>query len=170
MKSFKARKNICAFLLTISRKTIEIIERLLTNVNISLWFIALLTILILCWMNMMKFCRQCFRSSCQQYLSCYLPNLDETLKVGFRGPSRTDSNCHIDICPGNLFPGDICPYQEYLNCYRPDFDKTLNSSSREHLEHIPTITVTFVQATFVLATFVHIRNISTVTDPILMKL
>ena len=42
--------------------------------------------------------------------------------------------------------------------------------SCEHLKQIPTITVTFVQATFVLATFVHIRNISTVTDPILMKL
>ena len=30
--------------------------------------------------------------------------------------------------------------------------------------------VTFVQATFVLATFVHIRNISAITDPILTKL
>ena len=30
--------------------------------------------------------------------------------------------------------------------------------------------MTFVHATFVLATFVHIRNISAVTDPILMKL
>ena len=33
-----------------------------------------------------------------------------------------------------------------------------------------TINLTFVQATFALATFVHIRNISTVTDPILIKL
>ena len=30
--------------------------------------------------------------------------------------------------------------------------------------------MTFVQATFVLATFVHIRNISAATDPILTKL
>ena len=29
---------------------------------------------------------------------------------------------------------------------------------------MPTVIVTFVQATFVLATFVHLRNISAVTD------
>ena len=34
---------------------------------------------------------------------------------------------------------------------------------------MPTVTVTFVKATFVLATFVHIRNVSAVTDPILTK-
>ena len=34
----------------------------------------------------------------------------------------------------------------------------------------PTVMVAFVQATFVLVTFVHIRNISAVTDLILMKL
>ena len=54
--------------------------------------------------------------------------------------------------------------------YCTDFDQTLKVGSWEHLEQIPTVTVTFVQATFVLMTFVHIRNISTVTDPILMKL
>ena len=51
-----------------------------------------------------------------------------------------------------------------------DFDKTLNIGSWEHLEQIPTVTVTFVQTTFVLMTVVHIRKISDVTDPILMKL
>ena len=35
---------------------------------------------------------------------------------------------------------------------------------------MPTVMVTIVQATFVLATFVHIRNISAVTDLILTKL
>ena len=35
---------------------------------------------------------------------------------------------------------------------------------------MPTVTVTFVHATFLLATFVHIRNISAVTDPIFAKL
>ena len=30
-----------------------------------------------------------------------------------------------------------------------DFDKTLNIGSWEHLEQIPTVTVTFVQTTFV---------------------
>ena len=47
---------------------------------------------------------------------------------------------------------------------------TLKVGSCEHLEQIPTVRVAFVHATFVLATFVHIRNISAVTDPILMKL
>ena len=47
--------------------------------------------------------------------------------------------------------------------------------SWEHLELIPTVTVTFVQAifvqaTFVLVRFVHIRNISAVTDTIFTKL
>ena len=37
--------------------------------------------------------------------------------------------------------------QQYLNCYRPNFDDTLKVSSWEHLEQIPTVTGTFVQAT-----------------------
>ena len=66
-------------------------------------------------------------------------------------------------------------YQEYLSCYCPDFDETLQVGSWEHLEQIPTVPVTFVQAifvkvTFVLVTFVHIRNISAVTDTIWTKL
>ena len=43
----------------------------------------------------------------------------------FLGTSRTDSNCHGDICRWNIHPGDICPYQEYLGSYWPDFDDTL---------------------------------------------
>ena len=82
----------------------------------------------------------------------------------------TDSNCQGDICPRNICPRDICPYQEYLSRYWPDFDETLNVSSCEHLEQIPTVTGTFVQASFVLAKFVHVRNISAVSDPILTKL
>ena len=61
-------------------------------------------------------------------------------------------------------------HQQYLSCYWPDFDQTLNKGSWEHIQQITTVTTTFVQATFVLGTFVHIRNISAVTDPILMKL
>ena len=56
-------------------------------------------------------------------------------------------------------------YQQYLSCYCPDFDKTLKVGSYEHLEQIQTVTVRFV-----LITFVHIKNISALTDPILMKL
>ena len=53
---------------------------------------------------------------------------------------------------------------------KPDYDETLKIGSWEHLEQIPTVMVTFVEATFVLVTFVHIRNISALTDPIMMKL
>ena len=90
-------------------------------------------------------------------------------KDRFLGPSWTDFNCYSDIRSGNICPGDICSYQEYL-WYWPNFDQTLNLGSWEHLKEIPTVTVTFDKATFVLATFVHIRNISAVIDPILTKL
>ena len=46
----------------------------------------------------------------------------------------------------------------------------LNIGSCEYLEHILTVMVTFVQVTFVLATFAHIRNILAVTSLILTKL
>ena len=31
------------------------------------------------------------------------------------GTYTTDYNCHHDICPCNIFPGDICLYQQYLS-------------------------------------------------------
>ena len=66
-------------------------------------------------------------------------------------------------------------YHQYLSCYWFDFDQILNVGSWDLYEHIPTVTMTsvqaiFVLATFVLATFVHIMNNSAVTDPILTKL
>ena len=73
-------------------------------------------------------------------------------------------------CPSNICPGDICPYQEYLGFYWPDFDETLKVASRDPLEQIPSIKLAFVQVTFTLVTFVHIRNILAVTDSILSKL
>ena len=72
-------------------------------------------------------------------------------KGKFLGTSRTDSNCPTDIFPGIFCPGDICPCQGYLSCYWPDFDQTLKEGPWEHLAHIATVTVTFVQATFVLS-------------------
>ena len=60
-------------------------------------------------------------------------------------------------------PGNQC--RQYLSCYLPDFYQTFKVGSWEHLEEIPT-----VMATFAPATFVHIRNISAVTDLILTKL
>ena len=74
-------------------------------------------------------------------------------------------NCHYDICPGNIFPGDICPYKQYLSRYWPNFDQTFNEGSWEHIQQITTVTTTFVQATFV-----HISNNSVVTGPIWIKL
>ena len=38
-------------------------------------------------------------------------------KGRFLGTSRTESNCHRDICPCNICPDDNCPYQEYLSCW-----------------------------------------------------
>ena len=60
--------------------------------------------------------------------------------------------------------------RQYLSCYWSDFDETLKVASWGHVEQIPTIKLTYVQATFVLATFVYIRNITAVTDSILTKL
>ena len=56
-------------------------------------------------------------------------------------------------------PGTQC--RQYLSCYWSDFDQTLKVSSWDHLWQIPAVTMTFV-----LATFVYIRNITAVTDPI----
>ena len=87
------------------------------------------------------------------------PNLNTT--VGF------DMKMTLQTPP---HPTTETQCQQYLNCYWPDFDETLKVGSCERLEQIPTVMVIFVQTTFVLATFVHIRNISALTYPILMKL
>ena len=54
--------------------------------------------------------------------------------------------------------------------YRANFDETLKVVSWEHLEQIPTVTATFVLTTIIQVTFVHIWNISAVSDPIWTKL
>ena len=59
--------------------------------------------------------------------------------------------------------------QQYLSSYRPDFDQTLKIGSWDHLEQILIVTVTFDWTIFVLATFVHFRNVSAVTEPIWTK-
>ena len=59
----------------------------------------------------------------QQYLSCYWPDFDETLKVG-SWEHLEQIPTVSDICPGNICPGNICPYQEYLSWYLLDFDQT----------------------------------------------
>ena len=45
--------------------------------------------------------------------------------------------------------------------YRPDFDQTLDIGFLDPLEHISTVTMTFVREPFVLVTFVHIKDIAT---------
>ena len=96
----------------------------------------------------------------QTFLSKPQPNLNTTVRFDLKmtlhttpPPHPTQTQC-----------------QQYLSCYLSDFDETLKVGSCERLEQIPTVMVIFVQATFVLATFVHIRNISALTYPILMKL
>ena len=79
-------------------------------------------------------------------------------------------NCHGNICPGNICPGDNCPYQEYLSCYSPDFDQILKVGSWDHLEQIPTIMVTFIEAIFFMVTFDHFKNISAGIDKFFNKL
>ena len=60
--------------------------------------------------------------------------------------------------------------QPQHNTTHLDFDETLKIGSWELLEQIPTVKLTFVQATFILVKFVHIRNISAVTGMIWTKL
>ena len=88
----------------------------------------------------------------QLLLAWFWPNF----KGRFLGPFWTYHNYHNDICPGNISSCNICPCQEYLSCHWPDFDQILKVGSWDLFEHIPTVTMTFVQATLVLATFVHI--------------
>ena len=55
--------------------------------------------------------------------------------------------------------------RQYLSYHWPHFDQTLKIGYWDHLEQILSVAVTFVQAIFVLVTFVHIRNTSTVYRP-----
>ena len=56
--------------------------------------------------------------------------------------------------------------QQLLTWFWPN----LKVGTWEHLDQILTVTVTFVQATFGMTKFVHIRNISAVIDPLLTTL
>ena len=89
-----------------------------------------------------------------------LAHFGSNFKQRVLGTYTTDYNCHHDICPDNICPGDISPYQQYLSCYWPDLDQTFNKGSWEHKQQITTVTTTFVKATFILGTFVQISNIS----------
>ena len=80
-------------------------------------------------------CNICPGNICpyQEYLSCYWPDVNQTLKVGFWNLFLTDANHYGDICPINICLGNICPYQEYLSCYWPVFDHTLKIAFLYHL-------------------------------------
>ena len=95
------------------------------------------------------------------YLDCFYPIVDTTIWLS----KILDQ---IGWSEGRFWL--LSKPQPNLSCYWPDFDETLKVGSCEHLEQIPTVRVTFVHATFVLTTFVDIRNISAVSDLILMKL
>ena len=51
-----------------------------------------------------------------------------------------------------------------ISIYVNQLTETLNEGSWEHTQQITTANTTFAQATYVMATFVHISNISAVTD------
>ena len=57
-------------------------------------------------------------------------------------------------------PSTQTQYQQYLRYYWPDLDETLNVGSWEHLEQISTVTVTFVQATYMSRENLSISGIS----------
>ena len=57
------------------------------------------------------------QTQCQQYLSCYWPNFDETLKVSSWEHLEHIYDSQHDNCQDNICPGNICPYQKYLRCY-----------------------------------------------------
>ena len=77
---------------------------------------------------------------------------------------------HDDICPGNICPLNICPYQKYLSCYWPDFDQTFNGTILNRFQLLLKKNVwKFVHATFVLVTFVHISNISAISQLLLVQ-
>ena len=75
-----------------------------------------------------------------------------------------------DICPGNIWSGNTCPYWQYLGCYWSNSDQTLTIAFRGNLFQMPYVRVTFVKATFVLEAFVHTSNSSSVPDLIFIKL
>ena len=56
----------------------------------------------------------------QLLLTRFWPNF----KVSFLGPSIAYvNNCHGDICPVKIQPGNISPYQLYLRCYWINFEQ-----------------------------------------------
>ena len=68
----------------------------------------------------------------QQYLSCYRPNFDQTLKVGSWDNLE---QIMVTIVQGTYkYLGNICPYQQYLSCYIHDFDQTFWTQFLEGLD------------------------------------
>ena len=97
----------------------------------------------------------------QQYLSCYWPDLDQTLNKGSweniqQIKSVTKTFVQVTFVLGTFV---------HISNIWPDLDQILNKGSREHIQQNTT-----GNTTFVLGTFVHIRNISAVTGPIWIKL
>ena len=103
------------------------------------------------------------QTQCQQYLSCYWPDFDQTLKVG--------SWEHLEQIPTvrwylsrqhlSWWHLSISAISQLLLArFWPNFKGRFLGPSLTDLNYHGT----FVQATFVLATFVHIRNISADTD------
>ena len=89
----------------------------------------------------------------QEYLSCYWPDFDQTLKVGSWDYLEQISTIAVTFFQATLVqatfgPGNICPYQEYLSCYWPIFDQTLKVGSWDadyHMDICPGIEISTTQ-------------------------
>ena len=107
-------------------------------------------------------------TQCQQYLICYWPDFDKTLKVGsWTHLEQILSRWHLSR---QHLSWQQLSILGIFQLYWPNLDQILKVGSWEHLDQIKTVTVTLVKATFVLVTFVNIRKISAVSDLILTKL
>ena len=84
-----------------------------------------------------------------------------------QSPNSTQWQINISwVWPENCFANPTThhpPQKLNISNISAVTDPILKVVSCKHLEHIQTVTVTFVQATFVLTAFVHIRNISALT-------
>ena len=77
-------------------------------------------------------------------LTQFWPNF----KGRFLGPSLKDANHHGHICPGKIYPGDICSYQQHLSSHWLDFDETLKLGSWENIFNLNLLYQIFLDKKF----------------------
>ena len=73
----------------------------------------------MCPDNICPVCRHLSISGISQLL---LIQFWPSFKCRILEPCLKDANCH-----GDIYPGNICPYQQFLSCYWSDFDQTFRT-------------------------------------------